>query len=81
VGARQFDRSVSLQEVKKLDQRKQLFERNLDCPPIKDTVIVPKFGVVALRFKADNPGRSSSFIELTDYVTYRLFLYFDRMNR
>lgn len=56
VGARQFGRSVSLQEVKKLDKRKQLFERNLNCPPTKDTVIVPKFGVVALRFKADNPG-------------------------
>ncbi|KAL6259668.1 hypothetical protein P5V15_009584 [Pogonomyrmex californicus] len=56
VGARQFGRSMSLQEVKKLDERQQLFARNLDCAPAKDTIIVPKFGAVALRFKADNPG-------------------------
>ncbi|KYN03708.1 PREDICTED: laccase-4-like [Cyphomyrmex costatus] len=56
VGARQFGRSISLQEVKKLDERSQLFSRNLDCTLIKDTIVVPKFGAVALRFKADNPG-------------------------
>lgn len=56
VSARQFGRSMSLQEVKQLDERKQLFMRNLDCAPIKDTIVVPKFGAVALRFKADNPG-------------------------
>lgn len=56
VGARQFGRSMSLQEVKKLDERRQLFSRNLDCALTKDTIIVPKFGAVALRFKADNPG-------------------------
>ncbi|XP_018346836.1 PREDICTED: laccase-4-like isoform X2 [Trachymyrmex septentrionalis] len=56
VGARQFGRSVSLQELKKLDERSQLFSRNLDCALIKDTIVVPKFGAVALRFKADNPG-------------------------
>ncbi|KAL0105866.1 hypothetical protein PUN28_015944 [Cardiocondyla obscurior] len=56
VGARQFGRSMSLQEVKKLDERRQLFSRNLDCALAKDTIIVPKFGAVALRFKADNPG-------------------------
>ncbi|XP_014481527.1 PREDICTED: laccase-2-like isoform X2 [Dinoponera quadriceps] len=56
VGARQFGRSMSLQDIKNLDGRRQLFSRNLDCAPAKDTVIVPKFGAVALRFKADNPG-------------------------
>ncbi|XP_012227593.2 uncharacterized protein [Linepithema humile] len=56
VGARQFGRSMPLQEVKKLDERGQLFLRNVDCAPIKDTIVVPKFGAVALRFKADNPG-------------------------
>ncbi|XP_029665348.1 laccase-23-like [Formica exsecta] len=56
VGAKHFGRSMSLQEVKKLDERKQLFVRNLDCAPTKDTIVVPKFGAVALRFKADNPG-------------------------
>jgi len=57
VGARQFGRSMSLQEVKKLDERGQLFSRNLDCALAKDTIVVPKFGAVALRFKADNPGK------------------------
>lgn len=56
VGARQFGRSMPLQELKKLDERGQLFSKNLDCAPMKDTIVVPKFGAVALRFKADNPG-------------------------
>lgn len=65
VGSRQFGRTMSLQEVKKLDKKRQLFSRNLDCALVKDTIIVPKFGAVALRFKADNPGKSSLLIELT----------------
>ncbi|CAK9831518.1 LCC4 [Anthophora retusa] len=56
VGARKFGRSVPLQELKDLDEKGQLFSRNLDCTVAKDTVVVPKFGAVALRFKADNPG-------------------------
>ncbi|XP_011142467.1 laccase-2 isoform X2 [Harpegnathos saltator] len=56
VGARQFGRSMSLQNIRNLDKRMQLFSRNLDCAPAKDTIVVPKFGAVALRFKADNPG-------------------------
>ncbi|XP_076162849.1 uncharacterized protein LOC143144386 isoform X2 [Ptiloglossa arizonensis] len=56
VGARKFGRSVSLQELRSLDDKGQLFDRNLDCTVVKDTVVVPKFGAVALRFKADNPG-------------------------
>lgn len=64
VGARQFGQSMPLQEVKKLDARGQLFSRNLDCAPTKDTVIVPKFGAVALRFKADNPGKFFFFVRL-----------------
>lgn len=56
VGARKFGRSVSLQELKSMDDKGQLFSRNLDCTVAKDTVVVPKFGVVALRFKANNPG-------------------------
>ncbi|XP_011156719.2 laccase-4 isoform X1 [Solenopsis invicta] len=56
VGARQFGRNMSLHEVKKLDERRQLFSRNLDCALAKDTIVVPKFGAVALRFKAGNPG-------------------------
>lgn len=65
VGARKFGRSVSLQELKSLDDRGQLLSRNLDCTVAKDTVVVPKFGAVALRFKADNPGNTS-------FVCYRL---------
>ncbi|XP_020712537.2 laccase-4-like isoform X2 [Athalia rosae] len=56
VGSRKFGRSVSIEEVKEMDSRGVLLERNLIHPPLKDTVIVPKFGLVALRFKADNPG-------------------------
>ncbi|XP_076753813.1 uncharacterized protein LOC143425148 isoform X1 [Xylocopa sonorina] len=56
VGARKFGRSVSLKELKNLDDKGELFSRKLDCTVAKDTVVVPKFGAVALRFKADNPG-------------------------
>ncbi|XP_043474717.1 L-ascorbate oxidase-like isoform X3 [Leptopilina heterotoma] len=56
VGARTFSKSITLEEVKKLDEQDSLFFRNLDHAPLKDTVIVPKFGAVAIRFKADNPG-------------------------
>lgn len=56
VGARTFSKSITLDEVKKLDEQDSLFLRNLDHAPLKDTVIVPKFGAVAIRFKADNPG-------------------------
>lgn len=61
MGAKQFGRSMPLQEVKKLDEKGQLFLRNVDCAPLKDTIVVPKFGAVALRFKADNPGKFSLF--------------------
>ncbi|KAG7212343.1 hypothetical protein KM043_012664 [Ampulex compressa] len=56
VGARKFERSISLQDLKELDNKGALFSRNLDCSPVKDTVVVPKYGAVAIRFKADNPG-------------------------
>lgn len=74
VGARRFGRSMSLHEVKSLDARRQLFARNLDCAPVKDTVVVPKFGAVALRFKADNPGKHAlSYYDEFDinYLLYR----------
>ncbi|XP_043665670.1 laccase-4-like isoform X1 [Vespula pensylvanica] len=56
VGVQKFDRSMSLDDVKHLDRKELLFSRNLDCAPSKDTITVPKFGAVALRFKANNPG-------------------------
>lgn len=57
VGARKFGRSMSLEEVKKLDERGQLLVRNYETAPVKDTVMVPHFGLVAIRFKAINPGK------------------------
>ncbi|XP_015111395.1 laccase-4 [Diachasma alloeum] len=56
VGARHFGKSESLDDIKEMDRNDALFTRNLACPPLKDTVIVPKYGAVAIRFKADNPG-------------------------
>ncbi|XP_046598049.1 laccase-2 isoform X1 [Neodiprion lecontei] len=56
VGAKHFGRSVSVEEVKEMDNRGMLMVRNLNHPPLKDTVVVPKYGLVALRFKADNRG-------------------------
>ena len=31
-------------------------EKNLDNPPLKDTVIVPDAGFTVIRFVANNPG-------------------------
>ncbi|XP_015602319.1 laccase-4 isoform X2 [Cephus cinctus] len=56
VAARKFGKSIALKDIKDLDEDGALFSRNLDCAPLKDTVTVPKYGAVALRFKADNPG-------------------------
>lgn len=56
VGARQFDQPLSVEEAKMLDGQGLLFKRNLLNPVRKDTIRVPRFGVVALRFIARNPG-------------------------
>ncbi|XP_060529853.1 uncharacterized protein LOC132704101 [Cylas formicarius] len=56
VGSRQFDRPVSRQEVEDLDKTNHLLKRNLLNPVRKDTVRVPKYGVVVIRFLAKNPG-------------------------
>lgn len=56
IAARKFGRGMTVEEIKSLDKRGLLFSRNLDCTPVKDTIVVPKHGAVALRFKADNPG-------------------------
>lgn len=55
---------MSLEELKSLDENGKLFSRNLDCTVAKDTVVVPKFGAVAIRFKADNPGRTNETSEV-----------------
>lgn len=56
VAARKFTKEKNYDEIKELNERGLLFVRNLVSPPLKDTVVIPKFGAVALRFKADNPG-------------------------
>lgn len=56
VGYRQFDRPLTRKEVLELDANDDLVKRNLRNAPLKDTVRVPKFGVVILRFLANNPG-------------------------
>uniref|UniRef100_S4PNX6 Laccase-4 n=1 Tax=Pararge aegeria TaxID=116150 RepID=S4PNX6_9NEOP len=41
----------------KMHEKGALFQnKNLKDPVMKDTIVIPKFGAVALRFKADNPG-------------------------
>ncbi|XP_059057062.1 uncharacterized protein LOC131850734 [Achroia grisella] len=57
IGVREFNRSLSEEEVTKMNEEGTLFPSiNVVNPVLKDTIVVPKFGVVALRFKADNPG-------------------------
>ncbi|XP_071494140.1 uncharacterized protein [Diadema antillarum] len=46
---------ISIEEVIELDKA-GLIVRNLDRPPIKDTVIVPDGGYTIVQFVADNPG-------------------------
>lgn len=57
VGFRQFDKIPSVEEIKLLDKEKVLFKRNFNNPILKDTIRVPKNGVVAVRFLANNPGQ------------------------
>lgn len=46
---------MSLDEIESLDRLGKL-ERNLDRPPVKDTVTVPVGGYTIFRFVTDNPG-------------------------
>ncbi|KAM3963026.1 uncharacterized protein ACR2FA_002785 [Aphomia sociella] len=56
-GVREFNRSLTIEEVTKMNEEGTLLpSKNVENPVVKDTIVVPKFGVVALRFKADNPG-------------------------
>ncbi|XP_018575222.1 laccase-2-like [Anoplophora glabripennis] len=56
VGSNTFDKALTRHEAEKLDADNRLMKRNLVNPLLKDTIRVPKFGVVALRFFAKNPG-------------------------
>lgn len=46
-----------MEDIKILDDQGLLFKRNLLNAVQKDTVRVPRFGAVALRFVANNPGK------------------------
>ncbi|CAH0555836.1 unnamed protein product [Brassicogethes aeneus] len=56
VGKHVFDKSISVDQAKALDAEYKLMKRNFNNPVLKDTIRVPKFGAVALRFIANNPG-------------------------
>lgn len=57
IGVRTFNTSLDKEAVKSMNEDGTLFlTKNLINPVLKDTIVIPKFGAVALRFKADNPG-------------------------
>lgn len=55
-------KKINLKHALDLDRR-GLLHRQYNLPPIKDTIAVPNNGYVVLRFRADNPGRSSSTVD------------------
>jgi FtsP/CotA-like multicopper oxidase with cupredoxin domain len=63
VGVTQLDRPTPLPRIQQLDSRDSLLTRNLLSPVLKDTVAVPSNGVAVLRFKADNPGKVTSYLK------------------
>ncbi|KAG5900311.1 hypothetical protein JTB14_026319 [Gonioctena quinquepunctata] len=56
MGSRIFEQRPSRNGVIELDKAGYLIKRNFANPVRKDTVRVPRNGVVVLRFLADNPG-------------------------
>lgn len=63
MGSRQFEEPLAVEDAKNLDEQGLLFKRNLLNPVEKDTVRVPRFGAVALRFVAKNPGNETNIQE------------------
>ncbi|XP_002067090.2 L-ascorbate oxidase [Drosophila willistoni] len=55
VGLERLGENVTIEMIKQLDQF-NLLKRNLDNPPVKDTVTVPDGGYTIIRFEASNPG-------------------------
>lgn len=45
-----------MEDANSLDEQGLLFKRNLLNPVEKDTIRIARFGAVALRFVAKNPG-------------------------
>lgn len=58
VGYKNFGHPVKLEEVKAMVASGELFKRNLLSPVLKDTIRIQRNTSVALRFIADNPGKS-----------------------
>ncbi|KAI4461027.1 multi-copper oxidase [Holotrichia oblita] len=56
VAVKKFDEPMTVEKVKKLDDLGILFKRNLNNPPLKDTVRIPRYGSAVIRFLANNPG-------------------------
>ncbi|GJQ69660.1 hypothetical protein Trydic_g18416 [Trypoxylus dichotomus] len=56
VSVRKFDEPMTIEKFKTLEDQGTLFKRNLNNPPLKDTIRIPKYGVAVLRFVANNPG-------------------------
>lgn len=55
VGMERLGKNVTTEEILELDNN-NLLMRNLENPPIKDTVTVPDGGYTIIRFIASNPG-------------------------
>ncbi|KAG7307516.1 hypothetical protein JYU34_007721 [Plutella xylostella] len=57
VGISISNHSLTKETVQDMNEKGTLFPYvNVQNPVVKDTIVIPKFGAVALRFKADNPG-------------------------
>ncbi|KAK9889616.1 hypothetical protein WA026_006990 [Henosepilachna vigintioctopunctata] len=56
VGSRHFEDSVTMDDIKNMDDKNELFKRNFNSPILKDTIRLPKNNALGVRFKADNPG-------------------------
>lgn len=56
VAMERLGRNVTVEKVEKL-YNAGLLKKNLESPPLKDTVTVPDGGYTILRFKASNPGK------------------------
>lgn len=52
-------KKINLKHALDLDRR-GLLHRQFGHPPLKDTIAVPNNGYVVLRFRADNPGKTTT---------------------
>lgn len=57
LGASKLEEKMTVENILKLDKENKLIPRNFATPLQKDTLTLPKNGVVVVRFKADNPGK------------------------